>query len=190
VVDKNKKKQTVSMKVKLVRVKITEKEILKNLLEKYNYEFSQYEKTDVNKLGLYGYDWLDYYWTTENRFPYFILVDNIFAGFVLVNDYPQIKMEMDYSIAEYFVMYKYRCLGIGKYIVYNILNKYKGKWQIKYHPKNTVSVKFWNNVIREYTNGEYKIIKNDIETIYRDGTIGEVIIFDNKNMENRNIEIK
>jgi predicted acetyltransferase len=171
------------VKIKMIKIKVEEKEILKNLMEKYNYEFSQYEKTDVNKLGLYGYDWLDCYWTEKNRYPYFILVDNILAGFVLINDYPEINMKMDYAIAEFFIMYKYRRLGVGKYIVYNVLNKYKGTWQIKYHPKNIVSVKFWNSIIKEYTNGQYKIIKNNKETLYRDGTIGEVIIFDNKNIK-------
>jgi predicted acetyltransferase len=76
-------------------------------------------------------------------------------------------------------------MGVGKYVVYNVLNKYKGKWQIKYHPKNIVSVRFWNNIIKEYTNGQYEIIKNNTEALYRDGTIGEVIIFDNKDMENK-----
>ena len=32
-----------------------EKEILRNLLEKYGYELSQYFNNDVNDLGLYGF---------------------------------------------------------------------------------------------------------------------------------------
>ena len=43
------------------------KETIRNLLEKYNYEFSQYDRHDLNKLGLYGYDYLDNYWTEKNR---------------------------------------------------------------------------------------------------------------------------
>ena len=35
------------------------KEQKRNLLEKYLYEFSQWEKTDVNEEGLYGYEYLD-----------------------------------------------------------------------------------------------------------------------------------
>jgi predicted acetyltransferase len=146
-------------------------------LEKYNYEFSQYEETDVNKLGLYGYDWLDCYWTEEKRFPYFIKVNNIIAGFVLVNDYPETNIKTDYTLSEFFVMYKYRLLGVGKYVVNNILKKYHGKWQLKFHPYNVISEKFWINTVNEYTKGKYKIIDNDEETKYRDGTIGKVLIF-------------
>jgi hypothetical protein len=53
--------------IKLVPIKMTQKEIVRNLLEKYLYEFSQYRGTDVNDLGLYGFPYLDNYWTEKNR---------------------------------------------------------------------------------------------------------------------------
>ena len=49
------------MDIELKPVKIQQREILANLLEKYLYEFSQYDGRDVNALGLYGYRYLDYY---------------------------------------------------------------------------------------------------------------------------------
>jgi predicted acetyltransferase len=159
-------------------VKKEEKEVLRNLLEKYNYEFSQYDNRDVNDLGLYGYDYLDNYWTEENRFPFFIKINNKFAGFVMINDYPEIKIETNYSISEFFIMYKYRRLGIGKYGVNYILNKYKGKWQLQYHPKNKTSEKFWIKTIDKYTKGNYELIKSNKEAEYEDGTIGHIIIFE------------
>ena len=172
-----------NMNIKIEKIKIEKKEVLRNLMEKYNYEFSQYDDTDVNCLGLYGYDHLDYFWLEKGRIPFFIKLDKKLAGFVLLSGHPEIKIEMDYKIAEFFVMYKYRRLGIGKTIIYNILNKYKGKWQIKYHTKNIAAVKFWNKIIKEYTNGNYKIIKNNQQTSYKDEALCEVIIFDNKNIE-------
>jgi predicted acetyltransferase len=159
-------------------VKKEEKEILRNLLEKYTYEFSQYENNDVNNFGLYGYTYLDHYWTDEKRFAYFIRVNKKLAGFVMINDYPEMKIETNYSISEFFIMYKYRRLGIGKYVVNYILNKYKGKWQLKYHPKNKTSEKFWIKTIDKYTKGNYKLIKNNKEAGYEDGTIGHIIIFE------------
>jgi predicted acetyltransferase len=89
------------MNISIMPVSKDEKEILRNLLEKYNYEFSQYENTDVNDLGLYGYDWLDIYWTEENRFAYFIKIDNKLAGFVMISDYKEIKIETNYSMSEF-----------------------------------------------------------------------------------------
>ena len=68
------------MRVELKQVTVDEKEILRNLLEKYNYEFSKWDKRDVNKLGLYGYPFLDYYWTEDKRWAYFIFADDNTAG--------------------------------------------------------------------------------------------------------------
>ena len=68
------------MNVELKQVSLDEKEILRNLLENTNTSFLQWDKRDVNKLGLYGYEYLDY-WTEERRWAYFIMVDGKLAGF-------------------------------------------------------------------------------------------------------------
>jgi len=154
-----------------------EKEIIRNLLEKYMYEFSQYNNLDVNNLGLYGYSYLDNYWTEENRFPFFIKANGKLAGFVMVNDYPEVRIDTNYTMSEFFVMYKYRRCGIGKYAVKYILDKFKGKWQLRYHPKNEISQKFWIKTISEYTKGKYEVMENNPEAMYEDGIIGHVLIF-------------
>lgn len=41
-------KSGVFMKIELLEVAKEQKEILRNLLEKYDYEFSQYDMRDVN----------------------------------------------------------------------------------------------------------------------------------------------
>jgi predicted acetyltransferase len=166
------------MNITIDPVRKEEKEILRNLLEKYKYEFSQYDNNDVNNLGLYGYDYLDSYWTEENRFPFFIKMDGKLAGFAMVNDYPEIKIETNYCMSEFFVMYKYRKMGIGTYVANKVFDKFKGKWQLKRHPKNEASVKFWNKVISEYTKGKYELIKSSPEAIYEDGTHGDIFIFE------------
>ena len=169
------------MNIIIEPVKKEEKEILKNLLEKYGYEFSQYNNLDVNELGLYGYDYLDCYWYDKNRYPFFIKVNSKIAGFIMVNDYPELKrIPLDYAISEFFILFKYRQNGIGKYCVKYILDKFKGKWQLKYHPKNEISKKFWIKTINEYTKGKYEIIENDPDpdVLYEDGTIGHIMVFE------------
>lgn len=44
------------MEVEIVEVKENEKKTLLNLIEKYLYEFSQWENTDVNAEGNYEYE--------------------------------------------------------------------------------------------------------------------------------------
>ena len=168
------------MDISLELIKIEEKEILKNLSELYIYELSQYNPIEVNDLGLYeSLDDLDLYWIEKNRNPYFIKVDNKLAGFILVYDGRQIdEIESNYAIDDFFIMYKYKRQGIGKYCVNYIFDKFKGKWQIWFHPKNEPAKKFWTKTIDEYTNGKFEIMKNDEP--YYDGTIGHTLIFDSK----------
>jgi predicted acetyltransferase len=165
------------MDIQIVPVSFHEKDILRNLLEKYEYEFSQYDKRDVGPSGLYGYSYLDNYWTEKNRFPFFIKVDGNLAGFMMINDYQEIKKDTDYSMAEFFVMYKYRKMGVGKYAADYAFNKFKGRWQLMRHPKNITSVYFWNSVISGYTKGNFELIEACPEAIYDDGTCGDVFIF-------------
>lgn len=53
------------MNIVLKQVMFEEKETLRNLLEKYDYEFSQYDHRDVDSLGLFGYFYLDHYWMNQ-----------------------------------------------------------------------------------------------------------------------------
>jgi predicted acetyltransferase len=158
-------------------VKLEEKGILKNLGELYIYEVSQYSPIDVNELGLYDdLDELDTYWTNENRHPFFIRVDGNLAGFVLVCDERQIEeIESNYAIDDFFVMHKYKRQGVGKYCAKYVFERFKGTWQIWFHPNNKSADKFWTNAINEYTNGAFEVKKNNAP--YYDGTIGNTFVF-------------
>lgn len=168
------------MNIELKRVDLDEKEILRNLLEKYTYEFSQWINNDVNKLGLYGYEYLDYYWTQDKRWAYFIMVDSKLAGFAMIIDLPEVDdRETDFQMAEFFVLHKYRRHGVGKNALFKVLDLHKGRWQLKRHPSNLASVYFWDKVINEYTNGNFQLVKAYPRTEYEDGTCADVFFFEN-----------
>jgi len=170
----------------LIKAKLEDREILVNLLEKYSYEFSQYQKNDVNKLGLYGYQYLDcYWWEDENRWAYFIEVDGKLAGFIMINDYPEVEdRKTDFVVSEFFVMYKYRRMGVGRKALFMALDLHRGTWQLKRHPKNKDSVHFWNNAINEYTSGNFEMFEAYPNTEYDDGTLADVFFFDNSELIN------
>lgn len=169
------------MKVELRPVNLNEREILSNLLEKYNYEFSQWDLRDVNDLGLYGYQYLDYYWNEDQRWAYFILADGKLAGFALVNDLPEVAdRDTDYQLAEFFVMYKYRRLGVGRRAVFQLFDEHKGRWQLKRHPKNLASARFWDRVINDYTDGSFELVIAYPDTEYDDGSLGDVYFFSSR----------
>ncbi|MGN0666823.1 MAG: GNAT family N-acetyltransferase [Huintestinicola sp.] len=168
--------------VELILASEKDKALLNNLLEKYLYDFSQWEKTDVSDDGLYHYEWLDYYFTEENRYPYIIKVDNKLAGFALISDYPEAPgEETDFCLSEFFILHKYRRNGYGRNAVYQILDRHHGRWQLKCHPHNLASVYFWNSVVDEYTGGRYRLVESypNNEVDYDDGTPANVFFFEN-----------
>jgi len=96
----------------------------------------------------------------------------------MINDYPISNMDTNYTISEFFVLYKYRKMGVGTFVVKNMFEKYKGKWGLMYHPKNIISKNFWNKVVKEFTHGKYDIIKDNKDANYNDGTIAEILTFE------------
>lgn len=146
---------------------VNEKSLLIRLMELYNYEFTAYDNADINEYGCYGYDHIDDYWNEEGRYPYLIRVDGKIAGFALICPHCSfIEGEKTQSIGEFFVMIKYRRMGIGLQVATELFNKHKGTWEVCYLRNNVPASKFWKKVIEQYTNNNYEICgANDKEMI-------------------------
>ncbi len=150
------------MVIDLVSVKEEEKSILANLLEFYQYEFSEFDGFEMDKTGRFGYKYLNNYWQDKNRYPFFIKVNGKLAGFVLVNNHTYATDDKDTkTIAEFFVLKKYRRQGIGKQAAIRIFNMYPGKWELRETNQNKQAQKFWRDAIKEYTKGNYQEILLD-----------------------------
>ncbi len=141
---------------KLYELKEEEKEILYNLMQLYTYELSFYEDENINfKIldnGLYKISkYVDLYWKEETRHAYIVKVDGQLAGFALER-FNENNMN---EIAEFFVIYKYRKIGVGSFMANEIFKRYKGKWEIKTLLKNKPAQKFWRTVVKNASNGNY-----------------------------------
>lgn len=168
------------MNIEVVKVTSEEKSILQNLIKMYCYEWSQYNKMDVNKNGEYDFEHhLSDFWEKEKHIPFFIKVNSNLAGFVLIDDDFIINKNADYSISEFFVMHKYRRAGVGRYAAKSIFDKHRGKWEIVQHPHNMTSIEFWSSVVNEYTGGQFTLIKSCSRMLYNDGSLGDIITFEN-----------
>ncbi|MCL2605375.1 MAG: GNAT family N-acetyltransferase [Defluviitaleaceae bacterium] len=168
------------MQVTLKPVTADKENVLVNLMEKYEYEFSQYHHWDVRGDGLYGCYFEEEYREENGKYAaFFIEADNKLAGFVMIGDGINGDKKTDYQVNELFVMHKYRRLGIGKQALFKILDSYKGIWQVVFHPVNIASAHFWERIADEYTGGKYELIKSHSHEDYSfyDGTPGDVIYF-------------
>lgn len=146
------------MHINVIPILIEQKSVLVQLMELYMYDFSLYSDEDVNEYGYFGYSHINDYWNDDGRFPYFIKVDEKIAGFVLVRSCCEYNvLPNPHNIAEFFIMHKYRRLGVGKLSAMKVFDMHKGGWEITQWSKNLPAQKFWKAVINEYTNGQYNV---------------------------------
>lgn len=144
------------MNFKLVQAAEKDKAVLNNLLQFYMYDFSEYINCDVEVDGLFkAYPGLEAYWQIDNKYPYIIMKDEKYIGFVLVK-FIESAARNYFSIAEFFIMKKYRRVGIGKAAATQVFNLHKGQWEVFQKENNTPARLFWNRVIDEYTKGQFK----------------------------------
>lgn len=166
------------MNIVLKKVKFEDKQILSNLLELYQYDFSEFDHADVNFHGLYGYRYLDHYWTEPGRYPLLIMVDEVIAGFIMVSDFCYLCEPGEArSISEFFVLKKYRRQGVGREAAVAVFEMFRGRWEVLQHPENLNSMEFWESVISDYSRGEYRKLEAETEE-----WTGQALMFDNSLM--------
>ncbi|MEL6673250.1 MAG: GNAT family N-acetyltransferase [Bacteroidota bacterium] len=145
------------MKLEVIKAPKADKAVMKQLLEYYCYDWSPYLDTDVNAHGAFDYPFLDPYWLEENRHPFFIKADGEYAGFALVNqDFRALKDPQGHVMAEFFIMRRYRRHGIGEFAAKQVFALFPGPWEVSQIMMNEGAVRFWDKVIKEYTDGNFE----------------------------------
>jgi len=143
------------MEIRINPASLEEKSILRHLLELYAYDFSEFSGEDVDNHGLYGYNYLDNYWTETGRYPFLVRINDKLAGFALIRTIIENGSTPYYSMAEFFIMKKYRKCGAGRSAAIQIFDLFRGSWQIAEWEDNKPAQAFWRKVVSEYTNGNF-----------------------------------
>ena len=136
---------------------VAERPILRQLMELYQYDFSEFAGADLGPLGLYDYPYLDHYWVEPERSPFLVRVNGNLAGFVLVARYNYLTGNKDaWVMAEFFIMRKYRHQGVGEKVACFIFNQFPGDWQVGQITENFTATAFWRKVIARYTHDNFQ----------------------------------
>lgn len=142
------------MKVKVVPIKIDDRDILKEMLYEYEKEMLGGDPDE--------YKYLDSYWNKPNRFPFFIKANEKKVGFVLINDY-NLLIKEGKNIAEFYIKKEFRKNGIGKEASKQIFNLFPEKWEIRQIIENPQAHNYWLKTILEFTKNSFteEFVKND-----------------------------
>lgn len=164
-------KHTHIKKIELLPAALEEKTTIINLARFYVYELSRYKNDDKDSAfpedGLYeAFETcfeFEKYWSNPKYFPFIIRVDNELAGFVMVNKHGSSK-EIDWFLAEFFVVAKFQDIGVGRKIAFQLFNQFKGHWELMTLPENVRATRFWRSVLKDYTNENYTETKEILPT--------------------------
>jgi predicted acetyltransferase len=144
------------MNIEVREADIEDKPVLRHLLELCQHDYSEHNDADVNEHGLFGYPYLDHYWTEPGRYPFLIRVSGRLAGFVLVRRLDSSGAHGTHSIAEFFILRKYRRQGIGQAVAQRIFGMFSGTWRVHQEAANLPAQAFWRTVISRYTGGKFR----------------------------------
>jgi predicted acetyltransferase len=143
----------MSLPVTISRAEPFERSLIEGLFQFYIYDFSEFEaagsdRFDVNAEARFEpYPLLDQYWRDPDCVPLLIRVGGELAGFALINAFAHSGGACDRSMAEFFIMRKYRRDGVGAAAVADVLALYPGRWEIAVARRNVPAIAFWPRVV-------------------------------------------
>jgi predicted acetyltransferase len=162
----------------LTEVSVNHRDVITNLIQLYKYDFSEFAEIgspfgEAGADGRYVHDGLDSYWQQESRFALTIHAHGRLAGFILVNQWPALNRALDHAVGEFFVLRKYRRIGVGSRAAKILFKRWPGRWEVSVAWYNQPAQSFWRKAIAS-------AIEGDVEECAGDGTrwAGPVLCFD------------
>ena len=141
--------------------------VLRHLMQLYLYDRSEFEGTDVDDHGSFGYDWLGHYWIEDGRYPFLVRVGGKIAGFALVRQLEQNgtpDREPLHEITDLFILRRFRRRGVGRVLARRMFDMFPGRWSVREREVNAPAHAFWRSVVTEYTRGHFEEKRERSET--------------------------
>jgi predicted acetyltransferase len=130
----------------------SERTVFDNLLQLYVHDFSELfagtPRGDVGDDGRYVVDIpIGNWWQHADHVPLLFRWHGKLAGFALLNATTHSGARADHNIAEFFVLRKYRRMGIGAAAAQALFSRYPGRWEAAVMRANTGARRFWEAAI-------------------------------------------
>lgn len=145
-------------KVQLIPATIDDYPIIQNLGRFYVYDMSEFMGNEdgwqIPEDGLYECIDFKKYWDDKDSFPFLVRYEGELAGFAII-DKKGSESTIDFNMAQFFVLRKFKHKGIARNIAYQCFNRFVGTWEIMVMPGNEGAYRFWRSIIKKYTDDHY-----------------------------------
>jgi predicted acetyltransferase len=144
--------------ISLVRALKSDECTLKNLLNLYIHDFSEFLSITPSEDGSFPYPALPLYWTEPGRTANFIRSGPRLVGFALVSQGSMVSGDPEvFDLAEFFVVRGVRRRGVGQAAAHELFRSMPSKWEVRVADYNVPAQQFWKSVIEKYCATRYKI---------------------------------
>ncbi|MBY0217755.1 GNAT family N-acetyltransferase [Paenibacillus illinoisensis] len=153
----------MSVEITLKAVDIGNKDVLYNLYQYYQYDFSPFTKEDLGLKGHFEID-LEHYWEDPRWNPFLIWSEKRIIGFLIIlfENYDT-DPDPTHVIYDFLIISKYRRRGLGKLAAVQAFNLYRANWKVVQMKTNEPAIHFWRDVINQYTAGQYnEVFREDL----------------------------
>ena len=136
-----------------------ERALVARLAQLYFHDFSEFDGEDVGPSGLYDIGWLDEYWHEPNA-AYVFRVGGCIAGFCLVDQDTLLDGSQN-SVAEFFILRKYRGAGLGLQAARAVMAMRPGVWEASQIAANLPAQAFWRRVASTFSRSTEQFIDDE-----------------------------
>ncbi|MEM9355478.1 MAG: GNAT family N-acetyltransferase [Pseudomonadota bacterium] len=144
----------------------SDRPIVERLLQLYLHDFSGFSEADdpfgdTDDNGVFHYKDLETYWQQTEREPLLFQTGSHLAGFAFVNSWSASGRGTDRAIAEFFVLRRYRRIGLGTHAATEIVRRRPAVWEIAVADYNRPALLFWRSVVANLNGYESEEIDGD-----------------------------
>lgn len=137
--------------VVVVRAEPGQRIALESMMQLYTHDFSTrwagQRRGEVDEHGLFPPYPLDPYWSSLGHIPYLLRAGNHIAGFALLDRAGKTGADVDWNMAEFFVLRKHRRSGVGADAARQIFTMHQGRWEVAVARGNAPALQFWKRAI-------------------------------------------
>jgi len=100
-------------------------------MQLYLYDLGSLDGWDIADDGTYGrQDRIETFWTDTDRQRYLVRANGELAGFVLTRSGTYLSGDDAHAISEFFILQKYRRLGVGRNVAHRTFDGLAGTWEV------------------------------------------------------------
>jgi predicted acetyltransferase len=154
-------KTDLRMQFTLVELREDDVDLIRNLARYYIHDLSQWTGWSCPADGLFvGIEDLDCYFGRRRKKAdprwsdvwsgtgFKVLADNEVAGFCLLRFFDDGRQRFS-DMGEFFILRKFRGIGLGAFVARSIFHRYPGRWQVRVMQENKAGHMFWRRVLAD-----------------------------------------